>query len=117
MAVVEVMDDREIEDDEGEVEDFTYVWQQAEYNPITHETLCYIHFKFDDGSKIERAFTYDWRLWTIAELRELLYEVGFTTVRVYWEATGKDGEGTGEYRATEKEENQESWLVYIVAGR
>lgn len=115
-AVIEVTDRRE-------GDDFTYVWQQARFNPITHETLCHIHFEFPDKSKIKRAFTYDWRLWTIPELRELLEEVGFKAPRVYWEAVeeAKDGSGesagTGKYYATEEEENQESWLVYLVAAK
>ncbi|MEX1362681.1 MAG: class I SAM-dependent methyltransferase [Nannocystaceae bacterium] len=116
-AIIEVVDERDIEDPDGNVEDFTYIWEQAAYNPITHETLCHIHFRMSDGSKIKKAFTYDWRLWSIPELRELLYEVGFTSARVYWEGTDDDGEGTGEYYPTEKEDNQESWLVYIVAGK
>jgi SAM-dependent methyltransferase len=95
-AVVEVLDDREIEDEDGEVDDFTYIWEQAEYNPITHETVCHIHFEFPDGSKIDKAFSYDWRLWTIAELRELLYEVGFTSTRVFWEETDRGGEVGGQ---------------------
>ncbi len=115
-AVVEVTDRREHDD-------FTYVWQQASFNPITHETLCHIHFEFADKSKIRKAFTYDWRLWSIPEVREILHEVGFKSVRVYWEAVAeeKDGSGeyagTGEYYPTEEEENQESWLVYLVAAR
>ncbi|MCX4248009.1 class I SAM-dependent methyltransferase [Paraliomyxa miuraensis] len=116
-AIVQVTDEREVEDPTETIGDFTYVWEQASYNPITHETLCHIHFVLPDGSKLERAFTYDWRLWSIPELRELLYEVGFSSVRVYWEATDEDGDGTGEYYATEKEDNQESWLVYIIAAK
>ena len=113
-AVVEVVDRREHDD-------FTYVWQQAKFNPITHETLCHIHFEFPDKSKIKKAFTYDWRLWTIPEIRELLHDVGFKSVRVFWEAVEEaddgsgDMEGAGEYYPTEEEENQESWLVYLVA--
>jgi hypothetical protein len=116
-AIVAVQDEREIEGDEESGGDFTYLWEQAAYNPITHETFCHIHFRLSDGSTIEKAFTYDWRLWSIAEVRELLYEVGFQSVRVYWEATDEDGDGTGEYQPTEQEENQESWLVYLVAAK
>jgi hypothetical protein len=64
---------------------------------------------------MKKAFTYDWRLWTIPELRELLAEVGFKHVRVFWETVDDDGDGTGEFEPTEKEENQESWLVYLAA--
>lgn len=95
-------------------EGFEYVWEQANYNPITHETLCHIHFKFSDGSKIRKAFTYDWRLWSIPELRELMTEVGFSDTKVFWEIVDGDGEGTGDFKTTEEEENQDSWLCYIV---
>jgi hypothetical protein len=116
-AIIAVQDEREIEGDDQTGGDFTYLWEQAAYNPITHETLCHIHFQLSDGSKIEKAFTYDWRLWSIAEVRELLYEVGFTSVRVYWESIDEDGDGTGEYHPSEEEENQEAWLVYLVAAK
>ncbi len=102
-------------EEERPIEGFTYVWEQASFNPLNHHTLCHIHFKFSDGSKLRRAFTYDWRLWTVPELRELLVEAGFTDAKVYWERTDDDGEGTGEFVPTEEEENQDSWLVYIIA--
>jgi SAM-dependent methyltransferase len=105
------------DEEERPVGSFCYKWQCEKYNPITHETLCHITFVFPDGSKLRRAFTYDWRLWTIPELRELLNEVGFDSVTVYWENVDEDGDGTGEFRATEEEENQESWLVYVVAAK
>jgi SAM-dependent methyltransferase len=104
--------------------DFTYVWDQDRYNPITNEILCYIHFNFPDSSKLERAFTYDWRLWTIPEVRELLTEAGFSKVHVYWEEFEESDdedddelEGTGRYQDVEEVENQESWVIYIVAER
>ena len=106
-AIVELEERRE-------VDDFVYVWEQASYDPITHQTVCHIHFELPDGRKLRRAFTYDWRLWTIAELRDALLETGFAEVAVYWEQVDDDGDGTGEYRRTEREENQEGWLVYVV---
>ncbi|MEE8139216.1 MAG: class I SAM-dependent methyltransferase [Thermoanaerobaculia bacterium] len=104
-------------EEEREVEDFTFIWEQEKFNPLTHETLCHIHFEFEDGSRLERAFTYDWRLWSIPEVRELLEEVGFSGVDVYWEEVDEDGDGTGEYHLALEEENQESWLVYLVAAK
>ncbi len=68
-----------------ELDDFTYIWEQASFNPINNDIVCHIHFEFDDGSKIDKAFTYEWRLWSLPELRDLLYEAGFSNVRVYWE--------------------------------
>ena len=102
-------------EEERECDGFTYVWQQEIFNPIDHHTVCHIHYEFEDGSRIDRTFTYDWRMWTIPELRELMREAGFSDVKVYWETVDEDGDGTGEFVATEREENQESWLVYLVA--
>ena len=46
-------------------EGFTYIWEQAAFNPINHDMLCHMHFKFPDGSRIQRAFSYSWRLWSL----------------------------------------------------
>ena len=118
----------DILEEERELDDFTYVWEQAMFNPLDHSTTCHIHFDFEDGSRLENAFTYEWRLWTIPELRELLLEAGFQDVRIFWEEVEEDDEddddddddemleGTGEYvEVTELDENQESWLVYLIA--
>jgi SAM-dependent methyltransferase len=96
------------------IDGFTYVWEQAEFEPITSRIVCHIHFKFPDGSKIKRAFTYDWRLWTIPELRELLTEAGFSKVRVYWEGDDGDGGGNGEFKEHATGEPDLAWIAYIV---
>ncbi|MGB1275310.1 MAG: class I SAM-dependent methyltransferase [Nannocystaceae bacterium] len=111
-------------EDERDYEGFTYVWEQEKYNPIDHSTLCHIHYLFPDGSKLKNAFTYNWRLWSIAEVRELMEEAGFSKVRVYWEEVEDEEDsdddtdvlgGSGEYVEVNEVENQESWLVYIAA--
>jgi cyclopropane fatty-acyl-phospholipid synthase-like methyltransferase len=94
---------------------FTYVWDQAEYEPVTGRMLCNIHFKFTDGSKIKNAFTYDWRLWTLPELRELLTEAGFSKVRVYWEGDDGDGGGDGEFKESATGDSDLAWIAYIIA--
>ncbi|HHQ13396.1 MAG TPA: class I SAM-dependent methyltransferase [Chromatiales bacterium] len=94
---------------------FTYIWDQARYYPVTGEMLCHIHFKFPDGSKLKKAFSYDWRLWTLPEIRELLAEAGFRKVTVYWEGTDEDGEGNGEFSPEEHGEADAGWIVYLVA--
>ena len=111
-------EEREVDD-----EDFIYIWDQDKFNPITHEMTCHIHFEFPDDSRIEKAFSYEWRLWMIPELRELLQEAGFSKVRVYWEEFVDDEddedemEGTGIYHDVSEAEQQESWVNYIVAER
>ncbi|MGE3628725.1 MAG: hypothetical protein AB7P00_02375, partial [Sandaracinaceae bacterium] len=94
---------------------FTYVWHQAEYNPITADYLCYIHFEFKDGTKLKKAFTYDWRLWTMPELIELLKEAGFEHVEVLWEEEDEDGEGTGAFRAETVVDNDPAYNAYLLA--
>jgi SAM-dependent methyltransferase len=105
---------------------FKYVWEQKRFDPITHETLCYIHFDFPDGSRMERAFVYDWRLWTIPELRDLLLETGYSRVRVFWatvdesDTAGSDDDmiyGNGDYVELDHVDQQYSWLVYVVGER
>ncbi|MBO66990.1 MAG: SAM-dependent methyltransferase [Acidiferrobacteraceae bacterium] len=99
-----------------EFDDFTYIWDQHHYNPINGDITCLIHFKFPDGSKLKRAFRYDWRLWTLPELQELLVEAGFSRVLVYWEGTDSDtGEGNGEYIPTQAGEADAGWICYISA--
>lgn len=94
---------------------FTYVWHQAEFNPITHDVTNHIHFEFPDGSKQHRAFTYEWRFWTLPELTEVLREAGFSRVEVWWDhAPDEDDE---DYRPTKVAENQPGWLAYLVAER
>ena len=94
---------------------FTYVWDQAKFEPVTGRILCHIHFKFPDGSKIKNAFTYDWRLWTLPELRELLTEAGFSKVRVYWEGDDGEGGGNGEFTEHATGEADLAWIAYLVA--
>jgi hypothetical protein len=104
--------------DRRKCEGFTYVWDQSRYDPITHDATCHIHFEFRDGSKIERAWTYHWRLWTVAELRELLAEAGFATTTVYWEGTElATNEPNGVFRPREHAEEDPAWIAYIVAAR
>ena len=106
---------REMEES-TEFDNFTYIWDQHRYNPVNGDITCLIHFAFPDGSKIKRAFSYNWRLWTLPELQELLTEAGFQQVLVYWEGTDKKtGEGNGEYLPTKVGEADAGWICYLSA--
>ena len=62
-----------------------------------------------------RDSSYDWRLWTVLEVREALSDAGFTATEVYWEGIEEDGnEGNGVFTLQETAENTESWIAYIV---
>ncbi len=100
------------------LEGFTYIWDQAVYNPITGEAINHIHYRFPDGSEIKKAFTYDWRLWTLPEIQELLLEAGFRDVNVYWEGTDEDtGEGNDEFKPTRRGEACQGWIAYLAADK
>ncbi|WP_413292978.1 class I SAM-dependent methyltransferase [Bdellovibrio sp. HCB185ZH] len=94
--------------------DFTYYWDQTNFDPVTNEAVFHIHFRVG-GKKIEQVFTYDWRLWSITEIREIMHEVGFAKSHVYWEGTAKDGSGDGNFTRVDHGESCESWIAYVVA--
>jgi len=101
--------------EERECEGFTYVWDQDVFNPITHAYRCKIHFKFPDGTEMNDAFEYDWRLWTVPEVRELLTEAGFRTSIVYWEGADEDGEPDGVFEPSGEGDTSSAWVAYVVA--
>jgi len=102
--------------DHNQCNGFTYIWDQATYNPITGDMACLIHFAFPDGSRLDSAFRYEWRLWTLPEIRELLVEAGFRRVIVYWQETDEEtGEGNGVFVPATEGEPDPAWIVYITA--
>ncbi len=110
-------DAQSLETEEKPKRNYTYIWDQVRFDPVTHETLFHIHFRFRNGTMRRRAFTYDWRLWTIPEVREILAEAGFKWSRVYWEGTDRStGEGNGVFRRVERAETTPGWIAYITAG-
>jgi hypothetical protein len=102
--------------EERDLDGFTYQWQTERYDPVTGDVLNHIHFVFPDGSRLRKAFTYDWRLWTIPEIRECLAEAGFRRTHVYWEGTDHaTGEGDGVFRKTQVGEACGGWIAYLAA--
>ena len=96
------------------ISDFEYIWEQAEYNPITHETLCHIHFKVPGYKPVNKAFTYDWRLWTLPEIQEILIEAGFRKAEVYLHDFDDEGESDEIFRLRTTYENVQGWVAYVV---
>ncbi|MCA9643375.1 MAG: class I SAM-dependent methyltransferase [Polyangiaceae bacterium] len=92
---------------------FTYVWDQATFNPIDHYAQNYIHFHFKDGTKLNKAFSYAWRFWSLPEIHELLLEAGFKDVSVLWDIADDDEDS--DYRPRKVVENQPSWVCYLIA--
>jgi SAM-dependent methyltransferase len=107
-SFVELKEDRDLDG-------FTYVWDQHLVNPVSGDVVNHIHFEFPDGSKIMKAFTYEWRFWTLPEIQDVLIEAGFSEVKVYWEGTNEDGEGDGAWTMNTRGEACAGWVAYLVA--
>ncbi len=109
---------QQIVEEETEMVDegFTYVWDQDSFRPISGEATLYIHFRFPDGSELSKAFSYDWRVWGLPELKEILYDAGFPVVHCFWEGTDEDGEsGNGIFEKEDQGEECDSFVAYLVA--
>ena len=107
----------EVLEEENEKDGFDYVWDQDEFDPVSHRMKAYIHFRFPDGSELSKAFAYDWRLWTTPELLDLLREAGFRDVEVWWEGFDEDGDGDGDYERVDRGEPCEGFVSYLTARR
>lgn len=103
--------DRRRNDDES----FTYWWEVETFDAISHEIKCHIHFQRDGEAKRNRVFSYDWRLWSIPEISDLLRECGFTQLEYWAEGLDKKGHGNGVFKPTKSERECETWITYIVA--
>lgn len=91
---------------------YQYIWDCESVNLFTGEALFHIHFKdLQKNLLYEKVFSYDWRMWTIPELRDLLLEAGFSKVLTY-----KDMDE--DFRKQDcNESDDDSWLVQIVAAK
>lgn len=95
--------------------DFVYVWDQRPMDALSGTAKRHIHFRFTDGSELRKAFSYDWRVWSLPEMQDMLREAGYSAIDIYWEGTTKDGEGNGVFRKIRRAENEDSWIAYVVA--
>ena len=96
----------------------TYVWEHASYNAVDRRLVAHIHFELRDGRRLRSAFTYDWRMYTVPELRDAVHEAGFRDFEVWsegWDAKAKRGNGTL-YRRSDLD-NEDTWIAYAVATR
>lgn len=101
----------------GKKRGFTYQWRQEKFDPVTARATCHIGFRLRDGRRMPKAFTYDWRVWTIPETRDALADAGFTRTTVYWEGDDGRGGGNGVFKPAQTGEACASFIAYIVAER
>ncbi|KAE9616741.1 hypothetical protein Lal_00035108 [Lupinus albus] len=104
---------------------FTYVWEQDEFDIIQRKTRISLHFHLKkQHRKLRHAFSYSWRLWTLPEIRDCLEEAGFRSVH-FWirempdstELARTEGFGAGKdikYEEATSFEQHDSWNAYIV---
>ncbi|MCB0310585.1 MAG: hypothetical protein KDD42_05090 [Bdellovibrionales bacterium] len=94
---------------------FTYQWEQRSFNPVARNGLYYINFKMSDGTLYKEAFEYDWRVWTVPEVRDCVAEAGFDSSVVYWDDQEDDDDSSEAYHVRESADNDNTWLCYVVA--
>ena len=90
---------------------YTYTWECKGFDPITHDVQYAIHFDIPGFGRVRDAFTYDWRLWTIPEVRELLEEAGFKSTVVYWDVA--EAAKDEDYKISEQGDPHEGWIAYV----
>lgn len=95
---------------------FTYRWQQAKFNHLNHHMMCSIHFSFPDGTHLDHAFRYNWRIWTPAELTDLLHEAGYQHVHFYLQSwNDRHNVADNTFRRRTFYNDFGSWFGYLVA--
>jgi SAM-dependent methyltransferase len=93
---------------------FGFVWEHEDFNPIDNRARCHIHFEFNKGKRWKRAFSYDFRLYSLAEIRDALTVAGFTNIQVIWDFE-EDEDADCDYRPASRVENSPGWIAYVVA--
>lgn len=109
---------REVPPDGENDPGFTYHWEQRRFDPISHRTECRIHFTLPDGQRLDNAFIYRWRLWSLPELVELMLESGFKDAEVWCDRLDPaTGTSDGRYRPIRKMPARDDWVTYVVGTR
>jgi len=92
-------------------DDFAHEWEQRAFDPATHRVDCRIHFETADG-RLDDAFVYDWRMWTVPELSDALRDAGFAHVEVLWQDPA-----TLEFAKLAHPPADPHWLAYVTGRR
>jgi SAM-dependent methyltransferase len=96
-----------------------YEWEQRHADIATGRVVNAMHFTVTTrGSRqrFEDAFVYDWRLWSVRELRDAMTDAGFAATEVYARtADATDADGNLYVRPVEDPlELGESFSAYVV---
>ncbi|MEN0020411.1 MAG: hypothetical protein AAF747_05970 [Planctomycetota bacterium] len=107
-----------------------YTWEQREADPTTGRVLDVCHFRIETDigtggsgvakieAEFEDAFVYDWRLWSVPELRDALTEAGYSSVDVYAKLPdAQDDEGNVYLEPVRCGDDLDESFVVMVVGR
>ncbi|KAI8913933.1 S-adenosyl-L-methionine-dependent methyltransferase [Powellomyces hirtus] len=86
---------------------FTYFFEQKPFDLMTNTSRVHLHFRFDDGSWMKNAYTYDFRAYSIVEIREAMLEAGFASTHVWIAASTDEKEAEGYVNDDDDEEDAE----------
>jgi len=93
-----------------------YLWEHEVADPMTGMVRNSISFRVIENGEltqqVPRAFVYEWRLWSIAELTEAMLEAGFASVAVHKEVNMAPGEVPRAVAGPR--ELGEDWIVLVV---
>jgi hypothetical protein len=94
-----------------------YQWQQVSHDAATGRVDNRIHFRV--GRRLIRnAFRYDWRLWSLPELREAMLDAGFARATAWcdrYDPAANTSDGV--YRPTRTMPNRHDWVAYVSGHR
>jgi len=97
-----------------------YTWDQQRIEPFRSCVRNAIHFKVTPPRRkpyiVRNAFVYDWRLWSVAELREAMLDAGFKSTEVH-DRLGAALDQTGRLHARPANDSanvDEDFMVYVV---
>jgi len=110
---------REVEVDEaGPVERFGYRWVQHGWEAATGRVRCWIDFDLPGGAERRRAFRYDWRLWSPADVVEAMRAAGLGEATIWSDRyDARAGVSDGRYRPARQVGVREDFLAYVVGRR
>jgi SAM-dependent methyltransferase len=99
-----------------------YTWEQREADPLTGRVINALHFRVLRGREVEvdlpDAFVYDWRLWSVPELRDAMSEAGFVETAVYGQLPDAvDSDGNAHVLPIDDPDELGESFIVCVAGR
>lgn len=100
-----------------------HTWEQRRADPISGRVVDALHFRVSlrgrRAAVLRDAFVYDWRLWSIPELRDAMDAAGFGAVDTH-ATLGEAVDERGRLRLRPERDGEslpESYVVYLVARR